>query len=300
MRESPMGMSQLGLYQQCQRKWFFKYILGWIESSDQIAEPLIYGQAIHEGKEVFYKTGDAAKAQAKSINYLREQQMPDEMFLTMDKKARDLWAKWPIAYGNEDLEQYNILGVEKAGKLELYNGIFTSVRLDLLINDKQTKYTYIMDTKTTKRTAGQMLSDYFYKAQPRLYSAWLLREEPSLKNYFRGWITDVASQRLLKTRGLVTELERSDPVLFSDEQINDAITSLSLQTDEMAGKIQAVTKGDAGNYHFQCNYNNCRSYSRLCPYHAECASMHYIGENPPAKFTLDPWIAEGKVTKEFL
>ena len=163
-RESPMGMSQLGKFQSCEMQWAFAYILGWRLPEDLISEPLIYGQAIHQGMEEFYKTGSDKIALNKSLSYLREVQMPDDIFNRSCEKAEDLWKVWPDVYGFEDLERYNILGIEKEGWLELPNGITISVRLDLFIRDKKTEHIFIKDIKTTKNYPKNTILDYFYKA----------------------------------------------------------------------------------------------------------------------------------------
>lgn len=297
MRESPAGRSVMSLYQECPRKWYFRYVLGW--RTNTLTDPLAMGSAVHEAQEVFYENNfDYGKCIDRGLEVIN-----DLNPLLKDKVASALHI-WNGFIGRFEREKVEVMMVEEPITINLPNGFNMTGRLDRLLKDKETEEIFIDDTKTTGWDLTKTLRNYTYHDQPKLYYAGFQDTFPDLAKDCHGWRTDgiYVRERLSKGQGTgeyYGHAERSTLVSFLDGQIEDIKNSYASYIDDMAYKLASVEKaGEAPSLSFPGCGGHCLAYNKICEYYPYC---HKVDKSPtmPHNYTLDPWIADGTVLDQF-
>jgi hypothetical protein len=288
LRESPAGNSQVKLYQVCPRQWAWKYLKGF-KGNDK-SEPLNLGSAIHEGQEVYYKTGDLGLAIDRGTEILTDAGwLPNEDIFHRMIESINVWVE---TYGADDLKNKAVLETEQQYDLKLPNGYIMTIRVDSLMRDHDGSR-FIRDTKTTKGSPVKTMTQYMYEAQPILYIAALKQAGKEVS----GWKTDVISSRMLKA-GVKVECLRSDLICPSPDLIQDTLESYADLTDMIKGSLTLTKEGATIRQAFPRNCQSCYNYYRECSYWSACSSIDDVLE-PINGTELDPWLKEGKVLNTY-
>lgn len=297
MRESPAGRSVMSLYQECPRKWYFRYVLGW--RAKALADPLALGSAVHEAQEVFYNTNfNYDKCIDRGLEVIK-----DLNPLLTDKLASALHI-WHGFIGRFEREKVKVLLVEEPIDIKLPNGFVMTGRLDRLLQDLETDEIFIDDTKTTGWDLTKTFRNYTYHDQPKLYFAGFKDTFPELATKCNGWRTDGIYVRERLSKGVGTgefygHAERSPIVTFLDGQLGDIRNSYASFIDDMAYKLALVEKeGESPSLAFPGCGSHCLAYNKICEYYNYC---HKVDESPsmPHNFTRDEWVDDGTVLNQF-
>jgi len=297
MRESPAGMSQFGLYQSCPRKWAFKYILGYVREGDT-PEPLANGSAIHEGKRVFYETFDIDEAIARAVKVSKEYADSFPSIEIQKEKLKKIFMEWYKTYGKDEREKYQVISNETQNTVLLPNGTELTIRIDQVLRERETGHIFIFDTKSTGWSLEGTINENEFKAQSLLYIASVYRSNPEWLGSFRGWITDVMYSRVnYKKSGALSSIsakcQRSPAIMYTEEQCNSFLESLTSVTSEVAWANKNFKEGQPFNACFPMNRGSCRLFNRTCPYWQICFDDFKANDPPTEPYSLDPWKKEG-------
>ncbi len=295
MRESPAGRSVMSLYQDCPRKWYFRYVLGWRISS--ITEPLALGSAIHEAQEVFYKENfNFPKCLARGEEIIRD------LNPLLSNKVNAALNIWNGFIGKYEAQRVKVISVEEPVDIKLPNDFVMTGRLDRVLEEEDVLF--IDDTKSTGWDLTKTLRNYTYHDQPKLYTVGLQQTFPELAERCKGWRTDGIYVRERFSGGQGTgeyygNAERSALVTFMDGQLEDTLNSYASFIDDMAYKLGAVEQGkEPASLNFPGCGSHCLAYNKVCEYYPYC---HKVDKNPvmPHNFTHDDWVEEGIVLDQF-
>lgn len=297
MRESPAGRSIMSLYQDCPRKWYFRYVIGWRTTA--ISDPLAMGSAVHEGQEAFYNN---------NFNYNkcldRAFEVINDLNPLLKNKVASALHIWNGFTGRFEREKVEVVLVEEPITIKLPNGFNMTGRLDRLLKDKETGEIFISDTKTTGWDLTKTLRNYTYHDQPKLYYAGFKDTFPELAKECVGWRTDgiYCRERLSKGEGtgeFYGHAERSPLVSFLDGQIQDIRNSYASFIDDMAYKLALLEKeAEPPSLAFPGCGSHCLAYNKVCEYYNYC---HKVDKNPtmPHNFSKDDWVEKGTVLDQF-
>lgn len=299
MRESPSGMSMYGIYQTCPRQWAFKYGLGFMREGIK-PHQLVHGSAVHEGKKIFYVNHDIQEAINRSIEVVREYEESFDSLTIEERRIEELFTEWDKVYGQFEKEKYTVLSNETQEIIVLLNGAEITLRIDQVLRENETGHIYIFDTKTTAWSLEGTIAEYEFKAQPLLYVSSVYKTNPWWLSDFRGWITDVIYQRVNYRRdgslsSISTKCQRSPAIMYTEEQCQAFLESLTSMTSDVAWAYSSFIKGAPFNACFPMNRSSCRNWNRTCPYWHICFQNFTHDSAPPPPYTLDPWKEEGVI-----
>ena len=285
---SAAGFHSVNLYQNCERKHFLRTIAR-LEPIGGVAYPLLYGTAIHEAKDVFYKSRSAKKAKSRLEKTLRE--LHDDFETEADfeaayERAPIAFDAWLEHFGYKDLELYDILGVEKHVVLHLGDYKMTA-RIDLIIRSKITGDCYIVDTKTagfSKYTAeaalhlGDQATTYIYAARYELGIP------------VHGLIGDILYWNKQSNDPNKIECFRTDVIQRDERQLAEWKLGMQQKNAEMAQKASAVITGHSDPAIFTRNTHYCMSFFRRCEFADICRQKISAKGKAPAGFRRNPKI----------
>jgi len=294
MRESPGGRSQISLYQQCPRKWAFKYVKGWKVPQENFSA-LHFGSTIHEMQAILYDS----KSLVDVYDYIESSapltKSSTDLVKEFRKKVDLAFRMWYTELGQNDLENMEILEVEKELVLTLPNGFKMTVRLDRLLRDPETGEIFINDTKTTGWSYEGTMEKYLRSDQAKLYILAVRENFPQYIEDLSGWRTDVVYIRKAPRSpdGYSRKCGRSVITSFSEQELTDVLQTYAGVTDIIASSLVYKTQEPLSSL-FPGNYERCYDFNRLCEYSAVCPYID-TQEEHPADLMLDPWLAKKTV-----
>jgi len=162
-RESPAGMHFYGLYRECPRKWYLKYMLG---LRPQFTSPaFLFGGAMHEALQVYYEgRGNLSHAQKAFRDELADRR---NQYAELSKYTDDfnrgviLLEKFHDNIGKDDAAKYDIVETEHEYQIpfgpEESKFVFT-IRPDRVFRRKDNGMYYPVEAKTSSYSvtaAGQ-------------------------------------------------------------------------------------------------------------------------------------------------
>lgn len=297
MRESPRGRSMLALYQDCPRKWAWKYLKGYklLDEKDHFT----FGSAVHESQAEYYLNDfDYYIMLKKAEAFLLEKERID-----MLPKVRASLMLWYDLIGEADEKLVTVLECEAEDNLILQNGFDMTMRRDRVLQYTATEEIFINDTKTTQWSLAGTLKNYMYSDQPQLYIASALQNKPEWTPKLSGWRTDciyLPKGACPKNDwGATKNAVRSDISTFTQSRIEGTMKSYAVQTSDMGYKVQCVLEDDDPiSSHFPMCNGNCLAYHSVCEYYNFCHEIDTIAM-PPAQFGIDDWLESGAVLDGF-
>ncbi|MBM4355834.1 MAG: PD-(D/E)XK nuclease family protein, partial [Deltaproteobacteria bacterium] len=149
---SEAGYHFASLFDLCQWKFFLKFIVGL--EPEKKAAPLLFGSAFHYGAAAFYVLKDVDEAISLAGKALRASadEMEDPGKLNaMTQRLTVLLGKWISVLGVKDLEQYDIIDVEREINVPVpgLKDFYFTGRLDAVVRDKRTGLLSIIEKKTS-------------------------------------------------------------------------------------------------------------------------------------------------------
>ena len=287
-RESPAGYHFYSSYQDCPKKWFFKYIMGLLPYHTGPA--LIYGAAIHEAMEEYYNNMNEPNIREKMVicaqNHLDSRQ--DEFKKPSDYQERILKAesmlnKWYDTWAEKDKLEWDVLEVEKQHEIKFgpNDELLMTIRVDCLKRNKITREVAVFDAKTTSWSVCKAVQGCEQKDQMTAYIWGINKVYPELKCH-------VAIPDIIYQRGSVVKAER--PVEIYRDQFD--LNAFEL---EMYGLINEISQKveDLKNYPrpllFPRHGAHCENYG--CEYKDICRANIRMGDLPVG-FTRDEWYQE--------
>lgn len=293
VRESPVGYHWMNLYQNCARKFFIKYPMGFTPFYTE--PPLTEGAAFHAGKAHFYKHGSADAARKLIERQLRACKNDYQDPKDFDKAlywVPTLFLHWVLDWGELDLQTYDILEVEVQRKATLPNGFYITVRPDAVVRRKDNHKIYIMETKTTRYSWLVTEQGVVYGDQATSYIYAVKQAHPSW--HLEGVIPDISywhksSSDPTKINNYRGQVVRRDP-----EQLRQFGLSTMNVISDISQRVKAVQQGMDPVAAFPRNTQWCVSYNRLCEYAHICRQDLAPGR-VPAGFLRDPWAEKHQV-----
>lgn len=289
-RESWGGLHFAQEYQNCMRKWYFKY--GLQIRPDHTSRELIGGAAFHYGKGRFYKHGNKAKAVREIKAYIKrrakEYEREEDFHWTLERYPMML-AVWIDSYGFSDLEKYNVLQVEEeiVTSVPGTNGFYVTMRPDTILEDKDYGYKWIMETKTTGFSKILQEKGVYYGDQATMY-LWGAERELGIK--CDGVLPDITYWHKTSKDPEKIDCMRGDIVQRTPQEIESFVKGLAGLLNEISQKAVALEKGYDPEMILPRNTSRCMDYFRPCEFADICR------ENITRKSKLPEGMHFGKKT----
>lgn len=284
-RASSAGWHFLNLYQSCPRKFYFRYLRGWV--SEHTAPVLTFGGAFHEGKATYYRTGSQKKAIQAAQDYVweakREYEDPDLPEIETIR-VENLMEAWINRFGIEDKKYFKVLAVEEEMEAILYNGFKVTGRADAVLQGRD--QAFLLETKTTGFSIEVTYQGLTNSDQITCY-LWLLDKiHPKWK--VRHCLPDIAYSRQGRVdvvRGGLIERSSERLQEFEDQTVG-LLSEISQKTQAIGHfpLLQLFPRNAAPGW--------CTSFNRPCEYLEICDG------NPtrtPDGFREDAWIDYKKI-----
>ena len=292
-RESSAGGHFYGLYKDCGRKFFLKYILGFRPS--KTSKPLIFGSVIHDTIKNYYLTYDR-DIEETVTHFLTELLKREHDFLLEEDFTQchllgpAYLREWDTTWKDFDQKTYDLVEVEqpyelKIGPNEEY--IFT-VRPDRVFREKTTKRYVIFDTKTTGWSAGGTFRSVDAQDQMTSYIWAVNKIHPEWK--VTDAIPDIIFGRPSKVPGRIPTITATRP----GEIYRDTYTQAQFEIGmfgtilEISQKVDNLTEYPAEML-FPRNGSSCAKFG--CEYIDICRTK-INPQNVPITFVRDEWIEE--------
>lgn len=305
--------SKLKDYRTCERKYFFRHLLGWAGTAPN--NDLIFGQATHAGKEHLWKIGynDEAIKESfqKFINLYRPEfgEDTDELF---EGKTPDGYLNAMIEYCqkyHDDFERYEVLYTEIAGTVPVDEKRVLYFRMDSVLEEKSSGKKISMDLKTTKtptfsgKNALVWVNDFTLAIQSGCYTHCLYCMYP--REEVKGMIFDGFGVGKNKS-GYNCNFLRA-PVYLTPRQMQVWLWNVLDILDQLDHDMERLSESKDSDEVLQCfpmRTENCTKYFRMCPYHDFCCTWSnplQHGHEVPLGFKQefwDPEVDESEVSKK--
>lgn len=279
---TPRGYHYINSFQCCPRQWYFRHICGL--SPQYVKKSLLFGQAIHNTKEIFYrmqgymKADDLAEIFHTQLECLHKYYQYEEDFAKdlEDGKAMLVGSKnkkgeeflgWYDRYGRGDMVEFKLIATEPELWFPLYAGDEDgmTVRPDLILQHRETENFVIVETKTTRFSLDGMLGSTLRSDQLLIQQMGFAHEYGI--EHFAGVIVDV-----MYKNGSRVDCQRSAPVVFSHQECEDLKTQLSSEFHDLAQRRLGVgdgTNNTAIQLEFPRNRSACSQFK--CDYQDICS-----------------------------
>lgn len=282
--------SKMDTYQECPRKYFYEYILGW--KSEIPAHDLYFGEAWHKAREYQLLNGyhDIAGAYDAFITYYRQYfpQESDEMFTPKDPTAVLAAITKFAEERSSDLEDNTVLHTEISGSVPISEDRVIYYRMDSVLERKLDGMIFSWDHKSAKKFSIPWANKFQLSLQNGTYTHCLYCMYPIeqvLGIEFCGTSFEFL-KRGSKDRGAgyhigfnrVPAYKTSIQMLNWIWQANDIYARIMEDMDSLA----EVEEGDKVMYAFPMSTNSCMNYFG-CRFHDYCCSW-----GNPLQYSYEP------------
>jgi len=285
-----LDSSKIQEYMECERKYFFKYLLGWVPEAPN--NHLCYGEGYHRSREHIlingYTPDTIVEAHKIFLNYYRQyfDETTDDLFEPKDPNGI---LSALIGYGkNWTTDEFEVVTTEIAGSVGLDDERKIYFRLDAIIEDKDGYWD--LETKTGSREGQFWDRQWDLKMQVGTYShvcyMYFGREE------FKGVIIDGT---FFKKGGITF---RRVPIRKTYEAMLDWHFEVSKWMDMIEEDTYTLLnyckESDVNLGCFVKRTENCTRWMRTCEYHDLCTNNAWL--NPlqqchevPIGFRVERW-----------
>jgi len=283
-RESPSGWHYYALYKSCPRKWYLKYILGLRPNFTK--PPLIFGGAMHEAVDAYYKAGFAIDTLMETFQnelYARKEEYEKPMDFVDDlEKGHIMLDTWASTWRTYDMEEIEIIETEKQYEIllgpEESQYVFT-VRPDRVIRRKSDGRIVIPDVKTTGYSVDKSIQNAKMDDQLTSYVWAWNKTHPGDK-------CDCAQVDVIYKRKSVSKAERSEDIIigdFAQMQFEMGLYGLITEITQKALSLDTYP----WPLLFPRNGRECGLFG--CEYEPICR-QNITPDTPVVGFTKDPWV----------
>ena len=274
-RGTALGHHFIQTYTDCPRKWSFENVFR-IEPEFKEAH-FIFGGAIHAGRERYYKGSRDPKDLLAGFKEAIEADKPeyqDASKFDLDlNRGLNMLIQWLKIHHEADLTRYEIREVEVEHEVPIgVNGLYMTIRPDLVMHDTTIGETYIFDAKTTSWSPTKppyevdlqdQATDYI-NGMRKLYPKWRVQ----------GLIVDT-----LYNKGSVYQCPRSSPIYRTEYDLQQREIEVEAKIIEITQKMEASTTGEYPiRALFPRNGSVCARWG--CPFVSICRSNVEVGDIP--------------------
>jgi CRISPR/Cas system-associated exonuclease Cas4 (RecB family) len=277
-------------FMDCPRQYFFEYMLGWRSTAPN--NDLVFGEAIHDGTEVFYLKGfgtDQIKEAYQTFLTTYRRDFPastDALFEPKTPaKALKFFSEYTVEYPR-DFDNLEVLYTEIAGTVPLNERHLLHFRMDTILRDTRTGLYLSHEHKTSKQKGRTWTDQWFLSTQLGTYSHVLYCLYPY--EIVKG-IT-VNGMFFYKDK---IGFERV-PVHFTKPQMQVWAWNMTHYLDMIDWETQRLAECKDSDDVLECfpmQTENCTKY-RGCSYHEYCIAWPnplQRCQEPPLGFKMEFW-----------
>lgn len=291
--------SKLDTYQECPRKFFFEYILGW--RSERPAHDLYFGNAWHVAREhqLIHGYEDVAGAYTAFINYYREKFAPesDELYRPKDPVGVSFALQKFADERIGDLTENELLLTETSGTVPVGKDRFLHYRMDSVLRSRDNGKVFSWDHKSAKKFSRQWSEKFYLSLQNGTYTHCLYCMYPIeevLGIEFCGTCFEYL-KRGSKARpaGYHINFLRV-PAFKNSDQMNSWLWTVNNLLDDLdrdMDRLMDSSEGDQVMQAFPMCTTSCTNYWG-CIYHDYCMSWANPIQRcfePPLGFIIEHW-----------
>jgi len=300
-----LDTTKLNTMEECPRKFFFEYILGW--RSEHPDNHLHFGSCIHLAlahiKENGYGSVQVEEAQNLFELEYRKEFTPesDELHHPKDVfNARRALQSYVMEYP-QDHQQYEVLFTEVSGSVPIDTERRLYLRMDTILRHRQEGYYFIQEHKTKGGAINPIWeAEWELAFQVGTYTHALYCMYPI--DQVKGvQINGIAFIKAKATAGR-NEFKRI-AVWRTMKQMENWLWVANQRVDKVMfemDNLSKCTEDDPILYAFPMCDRNCTKYFRICPYHDFCLTWGNPlrhAKQPPLGFKIERWDPEEKESK---
>lgn len=169
IKEIPLktDSTQMKCFINCPKRYYNNYVrcIARLEFEEESVDRL-FGEAIHKGLEVFYKTKDMEQGKQKFADSFTD--VEDEKVKTKDNGL--ILLDEYVGYHNHNFSQWEVIATEQIGMIDI-SGHEYLVKIDLVIRLNGNVYVVDFKTTTSKNRQGFM-KKFKLDIQPTGYIKW--------------------------------------------------------------------------------------------------------------------------------
>lgn len=279
-RESPAGFHYYQSYLDCPRKWYFNYAVKWRPLKK--GKALLFGSAIHEAFDTFWKTDSADLMKAAGLGELehnQEQYRERSDYLLDTTRMPKMLDTWLGTWEKVDKLQYELIESETSYTIDFADGLVLTVRPDRIMRDRQTGTYSVWDVKTTSYSVPKAYEAAEQNDQMTAY-IW------AVKKVHPEWQVLQAEIDVLYNRNSVFEAAR--PATIYRTQFDLDVFEMNMQgvIEEVTGKVEAL-KDTPYPMLFPRHGAFCGAFG--CEFASICRSDVRPGQPIPDSFTSNEW-----------
>lgn len=296
-----LDSSKLTTAMDCQRKYFFEYILGW--RPDTPNHHLIFGQALHSALAYMYENIEQVETQPKDLVMAAYEEFllvwrehfdehSDSLYepKTPGAAAEALLAYLPIL--EQDNREYSVEYVEISGYSPMSlgkNAAKLFFKMDTVLKHRETGIYRSLEHKTTSRVGRQWTDQFILSTQVGAYAHTLFCLYPAEMVYgvtINGFVFQ-------KTKLDFVRVPCPQTVSQMEVWYNNTwkwLNEINMHTSLLIDHLEQYTSRPTLDL-FRMNTQSCTKYFG-CPYHDLCVSWANPLQNldrMPFGFRVEYW-----------
>lgn len=241
---SPLGHHFIQAYNENKWNWFLRYVRCLVP--DHTPTPLIYGGAIHSALEYVYKQWDVEGMVYvfREVLSAREKEYadPDRFRTDLGRGPQELLF-WANEWLEHDKQYWKVLAVEEDMQVPLPADLTMTMRLDLIVQDKENGDILVRDHKTTGWSVGGTVNSMDQQDQVTAYLYGLSQVHPDWYRLCQGLQPDI-----LYHKGNVMKAARPTILTRTKHDLQRYAVELSGLLTEMSQKVLAYIQGSHSPY----------------------------------------------------
>ncbi|KKM61351.1 hypothetical protein LCGC14_1532570 [marine sediment metagenome] len=295
--------TRLECYERCERRFFFKYVLGW--RSTKPNKDLVWGEAVHRMLGHCDRRG--WDEENRIIGVTLAQDYYQEHFDIIDEvdnapKNRGqleivMNHYWNFYRREIESGKYNVLATEIAFRMKLPGGIVATGRLDRIDQDTDTYELIIREYKTAgKRLDDKSINQWQLSGQLAMYTTAILRKYPE------HTISGAAVRHIVPYKTDTKTNFTDIPVSLDTESLLSWLQDVQFRVSQIIDDFRILGEPNGWKYCFARRKVNCYDFGRLCPWFDLCAKplspMEAYSEGPPRNCEVKFWDPTEEKTEE--
>lgn len=295
--------SKLSTFDECPRKFFYKYRLGWSKLYPQV--DLIHGSAMHCGMEELYKAKEETGSYENGLEqafaayvtcYTQDFYDVEDWEVNSPKNPTGAMKAFQAFCAAFDEDDHKLIGVELLGSMPIGLGRSIVGKLDIMVETSEGFL--IKDHKTSKYSLTDIYIDEAnMNNQFNTYNLLGLSHAMALGYHqedFKGILINHFAFKENKARGLFVEVDRFI--------VRKSIPQLELFVDELNLKLDLIDwndeilENDSIDREIMLAYprqfGNCTKWFRRCEFYDMCRFHQNplrLAKNVQPGFRIDFW-----------